>query len=182
MTQFILAILDIADRIQSFRDSGGPVLTVIGGVIFLMWLLITERWVYFRFGLPKAEAQVQNLWNQRPEHHSWRAHQIRKALIADVYLSAQQYLPTIKTLVAVCPLFGLMGTVTGMIAVFDVMANSGMGNPRLMASGVSQATIPTMAGMVGALSGLFAIHYLETSAKRHVALLEDHLTVEESGT
>ena len=181
MTHFILAIFDIADRIQAFMDAGGPVLSVIAGVIILMWLLIVERWIYFRFSLPRLEAEVQGVWNQRYEHHSWCAHQIRKALIADVYLSARAYLPMIKTLVAACPLFGLMGTVTGMISVFDVMATSGMGNPRLMASGVSQATIPTMAGMVGALSGLFAIHWLESTAKRHVSLLEDHLTTDDSG-
>ena len=46
---------------------------------------------------------------------------------------------------------GLMGTVTGMIEVFDVMAISGSGNPRSMAAGVSKATVPTMAGMVAAL-------------------------------
>jgi biopolymer transport protein ExbB len=80
--------------------------------------------------------------------------------------------------VTVCPLFGLMGTVTGMISVFDVMAFAGMGNPRLMASGVSKATIPTMAGMVGALSGIFVIYWLEAQVKRRVELLGDHLTVD----
>ena len=42
-----------------------------------------------------------------------------------------------------------------MIVVFEVMAQAGTGNARLMASGISMATIPTMAGMVGALSGIF---------------------------
>ena len=51
-------------------------------------------------------------------------------------------------------MLGLLGTVTGMIEVFDVMAISGSGNARGMAGGVSQATLPTMAGMVAALSGM----------------------------
>jgi len=61
----------------------------------------------------------------------------------------------IKTLVALLPLLGLLGTVTGMIEVFDVMALSGSSNARLMAGGVFKATIPTMAGMTAALSGLY---------------------------
>ena len=61
----------------------------------------------------------------------------------------------VKTLVALCPLLGLLGTVTGMIEVFDVMAIAGSGNARAMAAGVSKATIPTMAGMVAAISGLY---------------------------
>lgn len=52
-------------------------------------------------------------------------------------------------------MLGLLGTVTGMISVFDVMADQGSSNPKLMASGISLATLPTMAGMVAALVGMF---------------------------
>ena len=79
-------------------------------------------------------------------------------------------------MVALCPLLGLMGTVTGMIEVFDVMAFSGSGNARSMASGVSKATIPTMAGMVGALSGVFLVTLLNQKVNREVEDLEDNLT------
>ena len=64
-------------------------------------------------------------------------------------------LPTVAVLAAVSPLLGLLGTVTGMITVFDVLAVLGSGNARAMANGISMATIPTMAGLVVALSGLF---------------------------
>jgi biopolymer transport protein ExbB len=93
-------------------------------------------------------------------------------------MSANQYLPIIKTLVALCPLLGLMGTVTGMIEVFDVMAVSGSGNARSMASGVSKATIPTMAGMVGALSGVFLVTLLNQKVTTEVDDLEDSLTAD----
>ena len=62
---------------------------------------------------------------------------------------------------ALCPLLGLLGTVTGMIEVFDVMAFTGTGNPRLMAGGISKATLPTMTGLVISITGLFAITFLE---------------------
>ena len=65
-----------------------------------------------------------------------------------------------------------------MIAVFDVMASAGMGNPRLMADGVAKATVPTMAGMVGALSGVFAIYWLDWQARTRVSQLADHLDTE----
>ena len=79
---------------------------------------------------------------------------------------------------ALCPLLGLLGTVTGMIEVFDVMAISGSGNARSMASGVSKATIPTMAGMVGALSGVFASTWLNRKAKSERTHLEDAIIIE----
>ena len=79
-------------------------------------------------------------------------------------------------MVALCPLLGLMGTVTGMIEVFDVMALAGSGNARSMASGVSKATIPTMAGMVGALSGVYLVTVLNQKVNREIEDLEDNLT------
>ena len=84
----------------------------------------------------------------------------------------------IQPLVALCPLLGLMGTVTGMIRVFEVMAFAGSGNVRSMADGVSSATIPTMAGMVGALSGVLVVTVLTRRSEREVGLLEDSLTMD----
>ena len=100
-------------------------------------------------------------------------------MISEFSMSANQYLSIIKTLVVLCPLLGLMGTVTGMIQVFDVMAISGSGNARSMASGVSKATIPTMAGMVGALSGVFFVTLLNQKVTSEVEDLEDNLTADE---
>jgi biopolymer transport protein ExbB len=84
----------------------------------------------------------------------------------------------LQTLVALCPLLGLLGTVTGMITVFQVMAAQGTGNARSMAAGVSMATVPTMAGMVGALSGVFLVTILTRTARRQIALLEDEMTMD----
>jgi biopolymer transport protein ExbB len=100
-------------------------------------------------------------------------------MISEFNMSANQYIPIIKTLVALCPLLGLMGTVTGMIEVFDVMAVSGSGNARSMASGVSKATIPTMAGMVGALSGVFLVTILNQKVTSEADDLEESLGSDE---
>ncbi len=169
---------DAYEAIRDFMELGGNILTIIAWVIFLMWVLIIERLMYFRTGHRRMIAAVTERWENRLERKSWEAHRIRELLISDVYLSANNGLPLIKTLVALCPLLGLLGTVTGMILVFDGMAAVGSGNARTMASGVSQATVPTMAGMVGALSGVFAGTYLTRKADREVELLNDHLTTD----
>jgi biopolymer transport protein ExbB len=82
----------------------------------------------------------------------------------------------IKVCVSLCPLLGLLGTVTGMIVVFHVMAVTGGGDAKSMAGGVSRATIPTMAGMVAAISGVFANVYVTRIADREKHLLQDRLT------
>ncbi len=169
-------IQDIILSVRDFLELGGPVLNIIAIVIFVMWMLILERLAYFRTGLKSLKSSIQATWADREQKRSWESVAIREKLISQFSMSANQYLLIIKTMVAICPLLGLMGTVTGMIEVFDVMAISGSGNARSMASGVSKATIPTMAGMVGALSGVFLVTVLNQKVSREVEDLEDNLT------
>ncbi len=159
-------------------ELGGPILTLIGWVIFAMWALIFERMIYFRTVLKNLKAEIRDTWEGRSERSSWNAHQIRDGLISQFSMSANTSVPVVQTLVALCPLLGLMGTVTGMIEVFDAMAFSGSGNARSMASGVSKATIPTMAGMVGALSGVFLVTILTRRVETEVETLEEELTMD----
>ncbi len=166
------------EAIRDFLELGGPVLRIIGVNILFLWILILERLIYFRTGLNSLVREAITQWEGRPERTSWQAYQIRDAIISRVKIEADKNLPMIQTLVALCPLLGLMGTVTGMIQVFEVMAISGTSNARSMAAGVSRATVPTMAGMVGALSGVFLVTILTRTAKRKTNLLEDELTME----
>ena len=166
-------LFDTSIAIRDFMELGGPVLNVIAVVIFWMWVLIIERIIYFRAGHGRQVAVEQAVWQQRDERRSWHARQARAGMVSRLAEAANASIPMIKTLVALCPLLGLVGTVTGMIDVFDVLALSGTGNARSMAAGVSKATIPTMAGMVGALSGVFAAALLSRSAGRAVTNLDD---------
>lgn len=171
-------LIDAYEAIRDFLELGGPVLRLIAVVILVMWILILERLIFFRTGLQDLVRDAFGRWEARHERRSWHAHQVRQAIVSEVRMAANQGLPMIQTLVALCPLLGLLGTVTGMISVFEVMAVTGGGNARSMASGVSMATIPTMAGMVGALSGVFLVTVLTRSAKRRVRILEDEMTMD----
>ena len=164
-------IQDIILSVRDFLELGGPVLNIIAIVIFVMWMLILERLAYFRTGLKSLKSSIQATWADREQKRSWESDAIREKLISQFSMSATRMF-ALSFLTAV----GLMGTVTGMIEVFDVMAISGSGNARSMASGVSKATIPTMAGMVGALSGVFLVTVLNQKVSREVEDLEDNLT------
>jgi biopolymer transport protein ExbB len=174
----MLWLTDAYEAIRDFMELGGPVLTWIAVTIFLMWALIIERVIYFRTQMKGFATDIQNKWEERKERRSWNAHQIREGMISRFSIATNQGIPMIQTLVALCPLLGLMGTVTGMIKVFEVMAVSGSGNVRGMAAGVSQATVPTMAGMVGALSGVLLVTLLSRRAAREVEFLADSLTMD----
>jgi biopolymer transport protein ExbB len=167
------------ESVRDFLELGGPILTLIGWTIFGMWALIFERLLFFRTDLKAMGENIRERWEARAERHSWYAHQIRDGMVSEFSIAANRSVAVVQTLVALCPLLGLMGTVTGMIEVFDVMALSGSGNARSMASGVSRATSPTMAGMVGALSGVFLVTMLTRRVQTEVETLEEKLTTDE---
>ncbi|MFK7885313.1 MAG: MotA/TolQ/ExbB proton channel family protein [Gammaproteobacteria bacterium] len=172
------ALQQIFEAIRDFLDQGGDVLLIIAFVIGAMWMIMTERFIYFNGEHKRRVKETLDTWEAREDRSSWHAQRIREAMISRVAGGANQSLGLIKALVTMCPLLGLLGTVTGMIEVFDVMAVSGTGNARSMASGVAKAILPTMAGMVGALSGVFASTYLGTKAKQEIELLADHMASE----
>ncbi|WP_250461124.1 MotA/TolQ/ExbB proton channel family protein [Microbulbifer litoralis] len=172
------ALYDAWAAVNAFMASGGPVLLLIAGLTFFMWTLIFERVFYFHKGLKSDVQGAVDQWEERSERKSWGAHRIREALISRVSEKIDDNMDMIQACVSLAPLFGLLGTVWGMINVFEVLAITGGGDAKQMASGVSMATIPTMAGMVAALSGVFANTYISRKAERETQLLEDHLTMD----
>ena len=145
------------EAVSDFINRGGDVLLMIFAVTLAMWTMILERQYFFRYVYPTEAKAVLDRWMSRDDQRSWRAHRIRELWISEASMDLNRSINLINTLVALCPLLGLLGTVTGMIEVFDVMATAGNSNARAMAAGVSKATIPTMAGMVAVAMRLFLL-------------------------
>lgn len=173
-----LLLLDSADQISAFMERGGQVLWLIAILLFVKWTLLFERLWFLRTTHRKSVKSALQEWEARSDKSSWNAHAIRQQMISGVSLDLKSTIPVIEVLVVICPLMGLLGTVTGMIEVFYVMAVTGGGDAKQMSGGVAKATIPTMAGMVGALSGIFATNWVKHRADVEIELLEDHLIVQ----
>jgi biopolymer transport protein ExbB len=171
----VIWLQQAAGAIRDFLELGGDVLWAIMAVLLLMWTLILERLWYLYRVHPRRRRAIVETWRSRADTTSWFARRIREGLVSEAALELRQNVGLIKALVAVCPLLGLLGTVTGMIAVFDVMTYAGGGNARAMAAGVSMATVPTLAGMVAALSGVYFGSWLEHKAQVESERLEDLL-------
>jgi biopolymer transport protein ExbB len=85
-------------------------------------------------------------------------------------LSLQRGLPALGTIVAGAPLLGLLGTVLGMIDIFQTVATAGTGITEGLATGISRALITTATGLIIAIPALFTHSYLEARA---VSILSD---------
>lgn len=161
--------------LQAFLDRGGPILLVIMAATFIMWALILERLFYFRFGHKAVADEALAEWRSRSDHSSTFAHWIRDKLISEVRQKAEMNVGLTKAMVALAPLLGLLGTVTGMVAVFDIMAITDGADARAMSAGVSRATIPTMAGMVASLSGILFTSNMDRTVDRRVQRVADQM-------
>ena len=171
----MLWFYDAMASLRSFLEMGGGVLYAIMLALVLMWTFIFERiWYFYRVHPGEKQAIIKD-WGTREDTGSWYARRIREEMISRRSLALQHNIGMIKALIAICPLLGLLGTVTGMANVFDVMTYAGTGNARAMAAGVSMATIPTMAGMVAALSGVYFGTWLEQKARIETEELGDLL-------
>ena len=174
----MLLELEPVAALRGFFERGGDVLFLIAAVTFVMWTLMLERLWYFWRVHPRDALRVAEIWRECPDLGTWYAHQERNLLISEIRVNLGRSVGIARTLIALCPMLGLLGTVTGMIEVFDVMAVAGSGNTRAMASGVSKATIPTMAGMVAALSGMMLIVQIERFVDHETERVADRLTRE----
>ena len=148
------AISESFASLNDFMTAGGPVLWLIAFLAFFMWALIIERIWYFNSGHNTFMSTIKQKWDSISDHASWESSQIKEKLRSEAKEEIAKHMSLIQTCVALAPLFGLLGTVTG------------GGDARSMAGGVSKATLPTMAGMTTALSGVFATIYLNSAKSR----------------
>ena len=168
----------VLPEIREFFEAGGPVLWGILMVTIIMWTLIIERFWFFQYLLPQKRVKIIDEWGSVNNKGDWFSMRMRDQMISEVSTETKRFLLTIETMMQILPLLGLLGTVVGMIKVFDVMTFFGTGNARLMASGVSQATIPTMAGLVAAISGLYIANLLKRKADDEIASIADQLIID----
>lgn len=147
---------------SNLLDMGGPVMWPLILVSLWLWTLVLERYWFMLHRLPwliKRELLFSNHTNPTVIEQT------------EAHLAIQRYLNLIKTLSGVLPMLGLLGTVTGIVETFDLIRIFGNAETRIIARGVSQALITTLAGLVLGLFGLAASHDLSQRAsvcERHI--------------
>ena len=164
---------DIFATIRDFFEAGGPVLWGIFVTTAIMWSLIMERLWYFRIVMPERMEELKSQWTKRKDHTSWYARRIRQRMLSEFSYEAHAGTHIVKVCVAVAPLFGLLGTVWGMIEAFSNIAlQDGLGKPELLASGISQALITTAAGLTVAIPSLMFYRYFRGRVDELVVTME----------
>lgn len=152
----VIFLQQLQQDFQWLIEQGGLVLWAIFFTCLLLWFLILERYWFIRVVLPKRLrlAKENKPAQEQPE---WMTQGLQRCVMSEIKIQLKGPLSLIQTLIVLCPMLGLLGTVTGMVNVFDVIAVIGTSDAQAMAQGVYRATIPTMAGLVVSLSGLYFV-------------------------
>lgn len=133
--------------------------------------LTSERIAEIRDGSPLGRMLTAGLVNR---NHS---REVMKEAINDtgrqVVAEMERYLNTLGTIASVTPLLGLLGTVIGMIDVFGVIMDAGVGNPGVLAGGISKALITTAAGLSVAIPALMFHRYLDSRVTKLTIAMEE---------
>ena len=90
-----------------------------------------------------------------------------------IVLEMERFLNTLGTIASITPLLGLLGTVIGMIKVFAAITSHGVGNPSVLAGGISEALITTAAGLSVAIPSLIFYRYFRGKVDELVLEMED---------
>ncbi|MGE0083924.1 MAG: MotA/TolQ/ExbB proton channel family protein [Desulfococcaceae bacterium] len=188
MQQIIDILRSTYLELEAYMQIGGIVMVPLAAASLLMWFLIMDRAIFFR-RLYRKNMSFQTAWdhvqgNRMPDPGQYggaisllvaRFLQARSGnreldrfildeTVMRINRSLGDYLTVIAVLAAITPLLGLLGTVTGMIATFDVLAVFGTGNARAMADGISEALITTQTGLLVAIPGLYMKSFLDRRA------------------
>jgi biopolymer transport protein ExbB len=121
-------------------------------------------------GSPLGEILAAGLTNRNSER------EVMKESIEDsgrqVVHELERYLNSLGTIAAVSPLLGLLGTVIGMVKVFAAITTHGVGDPAVLAGGISEALITTAAGLSVAIPSLIGYRYLHGRVEALVVQME----------
>tara|TARA_B100000929_G_C15488179_1_gene413521 strand:+ start:1021 stop:1545 length:525 start_codon:yes stop_codon:yes gene_type:complete len=169
---------DITDSLFQFFQRGGDVLYLIFILGFVVAYLMIEKIWYLRFEHSSVINSIVTDWEERKDKISFNSVAIRQMMISDAATKINKNVELMKVCVMVAPLFGLFGTITGMIEVFYLLAVTGGGDAKAMAGGVSKAIIPPMAGLAVALIGNFAQQYIKNITQRESDMLYHKLVIE----
>jgi len=174
--------------------AGGPVMVPLLACSFLAVFVIIERYFYLRAASRFSRSLITELEADLAEGDTAAAVQrcecaggtvtavlaagLRAAMhrrdpekammeqaMAEVP-SLNRGLPVLDTIVTVAPLLGLLGTVTGMIRSFGIVAKSGASQPAGITAGVAEALIATATGLVIAIMSLVAYNYFVDRVRR----------------
>jgi biopolymer transport protein ExbB len=178
--------------LRDFFEKGGSIMWPILGVSLIVWFLCIERFLFLwrysnlhqkvlkaiqtnsltglgAFNNKTYSQLVKRLKNQAHAHASLEP--AISGFQVSMTQDLNQHMSTIDKFIQVAPLLGLLGTVDGMGKTFSDIMQFGIGNPQLMAEGISMAMLTTQAGLTVAFPAMLFLNLIQARKNRLAAMI-----------
>lgn len=109
-------------------------------------------------------------------HREFSMGKAMETAAADEIQRMRRYLIVLDTMITIAPLLGIFGTVTGIIASFELLGAAGIQNPQAVTAGIAQALITTAAGLAIAIPSVFAYNHFNARAEKAALTIEKYAT------
>ena len=185
--QILRAVVQSKTPVERIKEDGGPVGYVIIGVgLFGLLMCLWKAFVLYTTG-GRISRQLKNetanktnplgrvmaVYTDNPDIDIETLELKLDEAILRESAPLETGLSFIKVLYVVAPLLGLLGTVVGMIATFQMITLFGTGDPRMMAGGISTALVTTVLGLVVAIPLTLLHAFLQGKSKALIQVLEE---------
>lgn len=181
---------------------GGPIMYPIFIFSIFGFMFIIERFIYFykiRHNAKLFIEKIEKLWEEKKidaihklcdttpgplaimiktglETYKKNPDAVRErimAIVSEESPKIEKYLSLISMIATIEPMLGLLGTVTGMIRCFTVIALKGTGDPQALAGGISEALITTEAGLIISIPMLYFHSILSDKVDNIISNMEN---------
>ncbi len=186
-------------------EKGGFIMVLIILLSLVATVIIIERFLYFRkirvdeekminrlrATLEKGHydeaisicennpSPIANLMRVGIEHRKYSQIEIKESIMGAANMEIpkmERFLSTLGTIAHIAPLLGLLGTVTGNIKAFGILGGFGaMGDPSLLASGISEALLTTAAGLIVSIPAIIFYNHLVSKVNHTIIRLENRV-------
>jgi len=148
-------------------QKGGVIVEILLALNFIGFTILIWKFISLNIAKSNLTTTAENILRNFPDKINI---QIEK------YTNNLEYgLNTIKIIAQISPLLGLLGTVIGVLSIFDTIGQSGLGNPALFSSGISGALITTIVGLIVSIPHYVGYNYLISFVDRLEILLKEKI-------
>lgn len=109
-------------------------------------------------------------------HREYNAAKAMEAAAVEEVKGMRRFMGVMDTMITVAPLFGIFGTVLGIISSFEMLGSAGIENPLAVTSGIAQALITTAAGLAIAILTIFPYNYFNSKIENALMTMETYAT------
>jgi len=143
-----------------YIDQGGVIMYILLALNIIGFTTMIIKFIQFLWARSKKRKIVDTVYADINAHDKEAQLVLGKDMLTEKMVKCEKGLSTVRIIASIAPLFGLLGTVIGVLSAFEAISKQGLGDPSIFAGGISLALITTVGGLIVAIPHYIGYNYL----------------------